>query len=162
MPTWLYGTTFEKMVRMFAGMCLYRGHGDHRWRGRVRAIAMSPLYRGCNEMTHIKRPHVRTSRVKIALSVLLATTIITASLHHCREYLLTGPRRVMTRSLPEERDESGFSAAERLMLDGVLSGSCDGWVPPSTNLSHPGCWKDNWYIQLTNVLDNWPEYSDLS
>jgi hypothetical protein len=129
---------------------------------RWKACTMSPPYRGYNEMTHIIRPHVRTSRLKIVLSVLLATTIITASLHQCREYFLAASPRVITRSLPEERDSTGYSAAERLMLEGVLSGACDGWEPPSGNTSRTGCWKDNWYTQLTDVLDNWEEYSDLS
>lgn len=123
---------------------------------------MPPPYSGYTEMTHIIRPHVRTSRLKIILSMLLATTIITVSLQQCREYFLTEPPRVITRSLPEEQDPSGYSAAERLMMDGKLSGACDGWEPPLGNTSRTGCWKDNWYDQLTNVLDNWSEYSDLS
>lgn len=70
----------------------------------------------------------------------------------------------MTRSLSEEQDLSGYSAAERLILGGVTSGACDGWQAPMGNDRHEGtgCWKDKWYTQLSGVLDNWEVYSNIS
>lgn len=104
-------------------------------------LTMPPPYSsGHNDMTHIIRPPLRTSRLKIVLFLLVTTTLIIASLPHCQVYLTTPPR-VITRSLPEERDTSGFSAAERLMLDGVLSGACDDWQPPIGNQTERGVGK---------------------
>lgn len=103
----------------------------------------------------------RPSKVLLFLALLLGATILFVSLHH---YDLYGPSPPVIRSLPEERDSSGYSAAERLIAEGIRSGACDNWQPPTGNDTRvkSGCWKDKWHAQLTNVLDNWQEYSDLS
>lgn len=109
----------------------------------------------------------RPSRVKFLLSLLIVTGIILVFLSRSGIYpkaLVTRRSRIVTRSLSEEQDISGYSAAERLIIGGVTNGACDGWQAPSGNDNHEGtgCWKDKWYIQLTGVLDNWEVYSNIS
>lgn len=106
----------------------------------------------------------RPSRVKFLLSLLLVTGIVLAGLSRFRIYPGTRQPRIVTRSLSEEQDTAGYSAAERLILGGVAGGACDGWQAPIGSDSHEGTgsWKDKWYIQLSGVLDNWDVYSNIS
>lgn len=99
------------------------------------------------------------------IAVILATGIFTllSGVPHFetlyRRYRIPAPT-----SLLEERDETGYSAAERLLMEGYLSGACEDWQSPTDNSTRvaTGCWKDKWFDQLSGVLNNWEEYSSLS
>ncbi|KAJ9093875.1 hypothetical protein QFC21_006248 [Naganishia friedmannii] len=101
----------------------------------------------------------RPSRFLVALvtSVAVITTLLT-------QYPVRYPRsKPVAVSLADERDGSGYSAAERMLMHG---GDCEGWSPPSIigngTRKDTGCWKDKWHAQLGSVLENWEEYSKLS